>query len=351
MTSQNSPAGSSPGWMTRLKILWREIRDVSPRQNWGLARSPGVVYCGSRSYNRLVGGRIRKIYRRNQVARESFERDLEYARRFQAFTWSVPVLDTGITWLGQRWIEMDAFPQERRLDRCAAEADADQVLVWVRQILSAVLDLHCLRVAHRDLHGRNVFCLDDGVRLIDFDVAMNWPEWYRPRFSACYDLTGEGLQSPHGANHACLFADHFPYAIGRLVLFERDALLTQLRRDCEREARALMACNPGGDMRLWIQTQDGHMEQHQGGDSLPEMLGPGTEAWVVGTRCAGLTDALIRRGCGSIKVWERDAVSLHLMRRWIEACEIDGIHLFAGDEFAMNRPANMSMPSGNQTAA
>lgn len=295
----------------------------------GLARSPGVVYCGSRSYNRLVGGRISKIYRRNQVARESFERDLEYARRFQAFSWSVPVLDTGITWLGQRWIEMETLPQERRMDRYIAQVGEDRALVFAMQILSAILDLHCMRVAHRDVHARNVFCLDDGIRLIDFDVAVDYPEGYRPRFSDCYDLTGMGLESPHAASHACMFASHFPFAIGRLMKFEHEALLHQLRRDCEYDARALMARGLDGSVSYWF--RDHHGDVVEGSAEVPAAV-PGVEVHVSGFQCAGMVDTLMKSGYASIHVYERNAHCLHVLRRWVESNEVKGIALAEWDE-------------------
>lgn len=335
------------GKLTRLKILWRQIRDVSPRQNWGLAQTPGVIHCGSRAYCCLApGNRIRKIYRRNRVARQSYERDLLFSRRFAPFSWSNPVLDTGINWLGQRWIEASALPQERRLDRYIVDAGPERRFSVAMQLISAILDLHCMRVAHRDIHGRNIFCLDDGVRLIDYDVAIDYPDWYYPRFSSCYGLMGEGLESPHATNHACLFASHFSYAIGRFLDLDRPALLRQLRSDCEHDVRVLMAGDLGDDVRLWLHGSDGTMQKCS--NMNPPLALPGVEACVAGTRCAGLIDTLIRRGYRWIRVWERDPFSLHVLRRWLASKEIDGVRLFDGNGRGVDFATDVLVPGASE---
>lgn len=165
-----------------------------------------------------------------------------------------------------------------------------------------------------------VFCLDDGVRLIDYDSAIDYPEGYRPRFSDCYDLTGEGLESPFRSNNACMFASHFPYALGRIIEIDRGALLADLRRDTESEMHELSIDR---SRALW--RFDGEILRSMPDGSFPCPASEETVATIYGSRCGGAVRALRERGYRTIRVYERDPHTTHVLRRWLEVNGIDGV--------------------------
>ena len=81
----------------------------------------------------------------------------------------------GMTMRGRPWFETERYSEDHRLDM-VIESLADEAKREIaQQVLSIVLDLYTAGWAHRDLHARNLFLLDDGrVMLKDYETMTQY---------------------------------------------------------------------------------------------------------------------------------------------------------------------------------
>ena len=230
-----------------LKIKIKEALDYSPRKNWGLQKDTSILYTGGRAYSKLIiideNEYVKKIFCRNSNALKSFKKELLAQKVFSSMPWINSIKQKGKTLLGQPWFLCKKFPLGSRLDYCAPNMSQHQKKHIALIILSAVLDMHSFRIAHRDLHAKHIFYYHDGIKIIDFDAMTLYPTGYNPLFSECYDLTGQGLESPFFTGNMGFFKDH-PYSLSNTLKVSHDAevLLETLKTNVTNELnRALVA--------------------------------------------------------------------------------------------------------------
>lgn len=191
-----------------------EILDRPPNRNWSLMRRGNVVHLGDRSYCEATkfDGKpcIRKIYNRTHTAMHSLRTEQKMNLRFNGLDWHTPWLASGRTWYRQPWFIVERYDESSRLDRIAPTLNHADRLRLATQALHIVFDMHRVRVAHRDIHSKNLFVQNGRLKLIDFETAVEYPDGYNPHLLNCYDMTGQGLDSPFAtANMGFLSANRY----------------------------------------------------------------------------------------------------------------------------------------------
>jgi len=165
-----------------------------------VAADASYLHVGGRSFTRRVAanGRelVKKTFVRTAKAREAFAAERMAHEHLAAMPWIAPWRGAG-----SRWYVRDYYGDESRFDRVVAKADAARRRELAAAVAGIALDLHCEGIAHRDLHARNVFVADDGLRVIDLETCVRFPPSYQPDFPQTYDVTGHGLESPWYTNH------------------------------------------------------------------------------------------------------------------------------------------------------
>lgn len=124
--------------------------------------------------------------------------------------WFVPHRRSGI-----HSFVVERLPDECRLDKIAPTLDVDARQQTAAQILSIILDLLVTGYGHRDVHGGNAFLVNGNVRLVDFESLGKY-DGNLPSLSHCYDVTGEGMDSPWMTDRMC-YNKKQRLAIGELL--------------------------------------------------------------------------------------------------------------------------------------
>ncbi len=189
--------------MSLLAGLARRLHRARERaRHFVRTRVQGAEHVGNRAFGRRVRNgdfpAFRKTVERGPDGERALRNELLARELFGQRPWMTPLVERG-----SRWFSVPAYPDAARLDRLAAELDAATRRAVAAECVSAMLDLLAEGRAHRDFHGKNLFWLDDGLRVVDFETMGQYPEGARPAFPDCYDMTGRGLDSPHLTENQC----------------------------------------------------------------------------------------------------------------------------------------------------
>lgn len=138
----------------------------------------------------------------------SFWSERRAYRTFCSYPWMPQWIRWGMTMRGRPWFETERYSEDHRLDM-VIESLADEAKREIaQQVLSIVLDLYTEGWAHRDLHARNLFLLDDGrVMLKDYETMTQYGA-SKPSFLSSYDITGRGLPSPYRTGNMGFFSNN-----------------------------------------------------------------------------------------------------------------------------------------------
>jgi len=186
------------------KQIRRTIRDPGRLRRALIERMPNVIHAGKRAISTKVEAEganleyFKKQFEDTPQGRVSFERELEADRLFGSRSWKPPIKDKG-----QLWFSTPLYPQASRLDLLAAGLDKPARIEIAKQAISILFDIFSAGYAHRDFHSRNLFWLDNQLMLIDYECIEPYPQGKRPPFPLCYDITGEGLESPFITGKMC----------------------------------------------------------------------------------------------------------------------------------------------------
>ncbi len=190
----------------RLEPIRQWLRAHSVRRVL-LGHTPRVIYIGNRGHCKacyvLGQACIRKRFQKTAVGKKCFERETMARQMFSQRTWISPIIKKG-----PHWLAIPEYPMTTRLDQAAKAMTPQTRLRVAVRALSALSDLHSEGYAHQDFHAKNVFWVDDDLVVIDFEEMVPYPEASRPSFSECYDITGQGLESPGGTRNMCYTSDH-----------------------------------------------------------------------------------------------------------------------------------------------
>lgn len=153
----------------------------------------------------------------------------------------ISVLDYGFDTHRQPYFTMPYLQNARTILQAAATLPLDDRIRLIQQMLEAVAYLHRRGILHRDLKPENVLVVDDGVRVLDFGLAMikgqtssSAGSWYymAPELlleqpaSEASDLYALGVLAYELLTGCYPFDKHHPDLIGQIL--EADPDLTPL---------------------------------------------------------------------------------------------------------------------------
>lgn len=191
-----------------------------PRQNPRLHKHPDVVYVGRRSYIRrlTIEGKpyVKKTFTTYSGGRLAFARERLARRVLKNQAWMPPWHSHGFNWYVRPW-----FPERSRLDQFAAALAPDERRRLAGEALSIVLDLYVAGLMHRDFHARNLYYVDGGLKLVDYEAVCTYEADARPHFQQCYDITGRGADSPFLTGNMC-YASSSPYSLKNVLGVDLD---------------------------------------------------------------------------------------------------------------------------------
>ncbi len=143
---------------------------------------------------------IRKTFFDNKEGKESYNATIVAIEKFKNYKWFPSICN-----VEKDAIVRECYPQARRLDLCINELSSSEKDLVFGKILSALLDIYSAGYAHRDIHAKNIYVLNNNnVKLIDFETVCEQSK--SVDFWNSYDITGEGLDSPYGTNNMAVFS-------------------------------------------------------------------------------------------------------------------------------------------------
>ena len=140
---------------------------------------------------------VKKTFVDEESARVAFANERQADRVFREFPWFTPWVE-----YGEDWFVNPMHPMGSRLKEVAPTLSYEQRKDIAGQALSIILDMLVRGYAHRDFHVKNAFVVGGRLKLMDFECLTHY-EGKRPGLSGCYDVTGEGLESPWAAGNMC----------------------------------------------------------------------------------------------------------------------------------------------------
>lgn len=306
-----------------IKTLARELADVTPERNWTLAKRPDVLHCGGRAYTVMtsIEGQpcVRKVFCRNRVARRFWRKEIVRAGVFRDYPWHTEILAQGTNWKGQPYFVTPRYREDQRLDRLASHATPEQRQRLGLECLLAVLDMHGLRIAHRDLHAKNLFATTDGIRVIDFETSTEYPEDYNPGFADCYDLRGTGLESPLYTDNMGFFKNH-PYSVSGVLRLDEGHLFRALQQRLEDDLD--QALEGLADRPLERMREDGAAATGMTAARLAKRMGAGAHLLVWGGGACDLLKTWRPGARPRLTIVEPDPQRRILLRRWVALFEL-----------------------------
>jgi len=181
------------GIIKRVRIKFQHHLFLRRRKKLG--KNPNVINVGRRAVAKKFDAGGSEVFRKNfsdsKDGLSSFVRELLAEDLFGGLAWKLP-----LTRKGYIWFEMPLVDEEYRLDRIAPKLDSSTRIEIAKQSISILFDIFLAGYAHRDFHTRNLFWVENQLKLVDFECLEPYPEGERPAFPLCYDITGKGLESP-----------------------------------------------------------------------------------------------------------------------------------------------------------
>jgi len=200
--------------------------EPAPKRNPRLRDDPEVLHVGNRSYSRRIEtngkAQVKKCFTTETPGRTAFAAELRARREFGDMPWFTPW-----TAHGRYWFAAPMYPSESRLDRLAPTLSGDERAELAGQSLSIILDLLVAGFAHRDFHAGNLFLVDGQIRLVDYETLAAYPEGRRPGLRDCYDVTGQGLDSPWQTRNMC-YANGTPLCLADVLNVDFESAMRRL---------------------------------------------------------------------------------------------------------------------------
>lgn len=167
----------------------------------------GDTYESRRSKSELIHfkGRkaIKKTFLNTDDGSRAFRNEIEAYSQFKNYNWCPQLFDQH-----DNYIIIEYFSSEKRLDKCN---NYDTELL--EEILWSVLDIFNEGYAHCDLHAKNIFVTENGIKIIDFESMQ--PQSHVDFFDS-YDLTGKGLASPFLTGNMNILNSSYIFSIGNI---------------------------------------------------------------------------------------------------------------------------------------
>lgn len=101
------------------------------------------------------------------------------------------------------------------------------------EVLSAILDMYIEGYCHRDIHAKNIFVTENGIKITDFEYLTKLQE-PKPVFLESYDIIGTGVESPCQSRNMC-FTKNEPSSISMITGVSLDIALERLVENIKKE--------------------------------------------------------------------------------------------------------------------
>jgi hypothetical protein len=106
-----------------------------------------------------------------------------------------------------RWLDFERYPDHLRLDLLAPDLDPATRFEIALEAVAVAFDIFYSGYAHRDFHTKNLFWVDEQLKVIDFEELGQYGKDARPPFPESFDLVGAGLpDSGFGGSVMCYVA-------------------------------------------------------------------------------------------------------------------------------------------------
>ncbi len=102
---------------------------------------------------------------------------------------------------GNHYFSREYYHEEQRLDKFSKDLSQNEKVRLAINILEAILEMYSLGYCHRDLHAKNIFVVNNQVKIIDFETMVKHEQ--NQMFLESYDLLGKGLESPFRTDNMC----------------------------------------------------------------------------------------------------------------------------------------------------
>ena len=174
---------------------------------------------------------VQKIFEENEIGLDCFEKEKEANERFSKYIW----FDKWVDFKKNSFVRK-YYNENSRIDLIGHKLKKIEREKIAGQVLSAILDLYVEGFAHRDIHSRNLYYVDDEIKLIDFETLCKYEGLDKLTFDNSYDVTGVGLESPFLTGNMGFLSRH-PLSVSNILGISfakakdrlKDILLEELR--------------------------------------------------------------------------------------------------------------------------
>lgn len=136
---------------------------------------------------------IKKTFSLTPEGRQAFQNEKNARKVFQDCDWMSPIICSE-----ENWMTIPRYPDKCRLDLIAGKLDEETRKKVAIGACNIILDMLSAGYAHRDFHSKNLFWIDQKQLVaIDFEWICRYEPDEKPYFHDCYDVTGNGLDSPY----------------------------------------------------------------------------------------------------------------------------------------------------------
>jgi acetyltransferase-like isoleucine patch superfamily enzyme len=178
-----------------------------------IVQNIGDNFTNSRTYIEIIdfNGKkaIKKTFEKKEEALKAFENEKVKYIEFKEFSWLPELYE-----VGDNYLIIEYLDNNFRLDQIdIASFSKEKKQQVLGDIMSCLLDMFRKNTAHCDIHSKNIFVTNTGIKIIDFETSQNFND--DVDFFDSYDITGEGLQSPYNTNSRCVLVDR-KYSLKRI---------------------------------------------------------------------------------------------------------------------------------------
>jgi acetyltransferase-like isoleucine patch superfamily enzyme len=188
----------------------------------------GDSFTNSRTYIEVIDYKgkkaIKKTFENNDEALKAFENEKNRYIDFKSSSWLPDVYE-----IGSNYLVLEYIDNNYRLDQLnITEYPIDRKQELLGNIIVCLLDMYGKKIAHCDIHSKNIFITSKGIKIIDFETSQKLNE--NIDFFDSYDITGQGLDSPYNTNNRCVLADR-DYSLKKLFNIKDKQHLKSLFND------------------------------------------------------------------------------------------------------------------------
>jgi 2-polyprenyl-3-methyl-5-hydroxy-6-metoxy-1,4-benzoquinol methylase len=217
--------------------VFRRYRDPYMIRRDTLQLIPTYINVGNRAIARKIkmnGSKyFKKTFKDTEDGVKCFHNEMLADKLFGERLWKVPVISKG-----PLWFTSALLPKEKRLDIIVPKLDEQTRIEIARQSMSLLFDIFFAGYAHRDFNVKNLFWVDQQLKLVDFEFLESYPKGKRPPFPLSYDVTGQGLESPCGTgNMGYTCAIHPKVSLHHVLRVSPERAIEEFQKDLKNELR------------------------------------------------------------------------------------------------------------------